>query len=88
MVLKTNQVVELRNGTFGVTAGFNDKPFQLIFRAYTNPIGRYDEDTLKHKNSQYDIVKVYDGTSLENVSDVFKAKFTPGDLKVVWEAKN
>ena len=59
MVLGNNQVVELRNGIFGVVASFNNKPFQLIFRSYTNPISRYDEN-LKNKNSAYDIVKIYE----------------------------
>lgn len=88
MILKANQIVELRNGIYGVVASFNNKPFQLIFRSYTNPIDRYDEKTLKHKNSQYDIVKVYDGSTLENVTDVFKSKFTVKDLNVAWESKD
>lgn len=87
MLLKENQIVELRNGQFGVTASFNGAPFQLIFRAYTNPITRYDDKTLKHKNSNYDIVKVYDGSTLQNVTDVFKTKFAPTDLELVWEEK-
>ena len=64
MVLENNQIVELRNGIFGVVASFNDKPFQLVFKSYTNPISRYDEN-LKTKNSSYDIVKIYDGTKTE-----------------------
>jgi len=85
-MLNINQVVELRNGNYGVVASFNNKPFQIIFRAYTNPITRYDEKTLKHKNSEYDIVKIYDGTPIEDVTDVFKSRFSADKLKCVWEA--
>lgn len=84
MVLGNNQVVELRNGIFGVVASFNDKPFQLIFKSYTNPISRYDEN-LKNKNSAYDIVKIYDGTNVEKVTDVFGKKFTTDNLTLIWE---
>jgi hypothetical protein len=83
MTLSKNQVVKLRNGRFGVTACFNDKPFQLIFTAYTTPINRYDND-LKHKNSEYDIVEIFDGSSLEKVTDVFKRNFTTEGLESVW----
>ena len=86
MLLKSNQIVELRNGIYGVTADFNGKPFQLIFRSYTSPIGKYD-DNLKNKNSTYDIVKIYDGSKLENVLDVFKNKFNPSELDLIWEEK-
>ena len=82
--LGNNQIVELRNGLYGVVASFNDKPFQLIFRSYTNPISRYSED-LKNKNSQYDIVKIYDGTNIQNVTDVFKTKFNTDNLKLIWQ---
>lgn len=84
MVLGNNQVVELRNGIFGVVASFNNKPFQLIFKSYTNPISRYDEN-LKNKNSAYDIVRIYDGANIEKVTDVFGKKFTTDNLTLIWE---
>lgn len=84
MELSSNQVVKLRNGKFGVVASFNDKPFQLIFAAYTNPIKRYDE-SLKHKNHDYDIVEVFNGSSIENVTDVFKNSFNADGLESVWK---
>ena len=87
MELQKNQIVQLRNGIYGVVASFNDKPFQLIFRSYTNPISRYNEE-LKNKNSQYDIVKVFDGSAIINVTDVFKAKFNADNLTVIWEGNN
>jgi hypothetical protein len=87
MVLQNNQIVQLRNGICGVVASFNNKPFQLIFRSYTNPISRYS-DELKNKNSQYDIVKVFDGSSINDVTDVFKTKFNPDNLTLIWEGNN
>lgn len=87
MRLENNHVVELRNGIFGVVASFNNKPFQLIFRSYTNPISRYGED-LKNKNSAYDIVKIYDGSTIENVTDVFSNKFNANNLNLIWERTN
>lgn len=87
MELKSNQVIQLRNGKNGVVASFNDKPFQLIFDSFTTPIGRYDGE-LKNKNTNYDIVKVFDGTQVDNVLDVFKKKFSTDDLTLVWERKD
>lgn len=84
MELKCNQVVQLRGGKYGVVACFNEKPFQLIFTSFTTPIARYDEK-LKHKNNSYDIVKVYDGSKLANVTSVFTSKFNAEGLDVVWE---
>lgn len=84
MKLNVNQVIQLRNGIYGVVASFNNKPFQIIFRSYTNPISRYDEN-LKNKNEQYDIVKIFDGSNIENVSQVFGAKFNPNNLTLIWE---
>lgn len=87
MELKSNQVIQLRNGKNGVVASFNDKPFQLIFDSFTTPIGRYDGE-LKNKNTNYDIVKVFDGTQVDNVLDVFKKKFSTDNLTLVWKRKD
>jgi hypothetical protein len=84
MELQKNQVVKLRNGIFGAVASFNDVPFQLIFTAFTTPTRRYDEN-LKNKNENYDIVEIYDGSTLENVSDVFKKSFNADGLKLIWK---
>lgn len=83
-MLGKNQIVELRNGLYGAVASFNDKPFQIIFTAYTTPVRRYDEN-LKNKNTSYDIVRIYDGSSIEDITVVFKNKFTPENLPVIWE---
>ena len=87
MELQKNQVVKLRNGKFGATAAFNDKVFQIVFTAFTSPIKRYDAN-LKNKNSNYDIVEVFDGSSLENVTDVFKASFNANGLNSIWKSED
>lgn len=84
MELQKNQIVKLRNGKFGATAIFNDKVFQIIFATFTTPIKRYDEN-LKTKNENYDIVEVFDGSTLEKVTDVFKTSFNANGLKSVWK---
>lgn len=84
MELQKNQIVKLRNGNFGAVASFNDKAFQIIFTAFTSPLRRYDEN-LKAKNNNYDIVEVYDGSSVENVTDVFKKSFNAEGLKLIWK---
>ena len=83
MKLSENQVVKLRNGNHGVTAAFNGEVFQIIFAAYTSPITRYNEE-LKHKNSEYDIIAVFDGSDVTNVKDVFKKSFSSDNLKEIW----
>lgn len=87
MELGNNQVIQLRNGIYGVVASFNNKPFQLIFNSYTNPISRYNEE-LKNKNSAYDIVKIYSGENVEKVTDVFSRKFNADNLTLIWERKD
>ena len=84
MEIKNNQIVELRNGTYGVVTSFNDVPEMLIFKAYSNPLSHYSED-LKKKNELYDIMKIYDGSSVPNMKTVFSNKFTAKDLPLVWE---
>ena len=78
-----NQIVVLRNGSIGVTASFNNKPFQLIFRSYTSTVGNYDEN-LRHKKHQYDVVSLLDGSNLKDVREVFSNKFSLDGIPVIW----
>ena len=84
MEFAQNQIVVLRNGNVGVTASFNGRAFQLIFAAYSCPVGRYNSD-LKTKNSDYDVVEIFDGTGVENVTAVFKKGFKTDGLKSIWK---
>lgn len=84
MELKCNQIVKLQNGTVGVVTCFNGTPEFIIFKAYCNPIkGRYN-DKLENKNHNYDIVAIYDGSSVTDVKTVFKNNFNVDELPVVW----
>ena len=82
--IESNQIIVLRNGSIGVTASFNGKPFQLIFRSYTSMLSRYDEN-LKHKNPQYDIVCILDGKGIDDVRKVFSNKFSLDGIPIIWQ---
>lgn len=81
--IRPNVIVELRNGIRGVVVSFNGKPTHLIFHNYSNPITRYD-DELKNKNSEYDIVKIYDGNGLETITDIWKKKYDISRHQLLW----
>lgn len=84
--LECNNVVVLRNGLVGAVGCFNGKPAWLIFKSYINPIEKYNEE-LKHKNANYDVMAVYDGSPIENVSVLFKSKYDVSTLDLIWERK-
>ena len=84
--LSNNQVVVLRNGKNGVVSSFNGMPFLLVFDSFTSQIGKYN-DELKHKNNQYDIVKVFDGSSITDVKSVYRKSFNTDGLELLWEEK-
>lgn len=84
MTLGNNNVVKLRNGLFGLVSSFNNKPLQVIFKSYTSTLDKYDEN-LKHKNSNYDIVEVYDGSTIDNPKKVFAKKFAAEQLECLWK---
>ena len=44
MEFSNNQIVMLRNGIYGAVASFNNKPFQIVFKSYTTPTSKYDEN--------------------------------------------
>ena len=79
--LACSQVVRLRNGKLGIVVCFNNTPSHIVFSSFTNPITKWDEN-LKHANSDYDIVEVYDGSTLESPMDGFK-KRKVGELKTL-----
>lgn len=86
MELNVNQIVELTNGSFGYVASFNGKATLLVFKNYTNVLKRYNEN-LENSNSAYNIEKVYDGSPIEDVSQIFRKSFVPDGLELVWERK-
>ena len=84
MEIKNNQIVKLRNGVYGVVTSFNNVPEMIIFKTYSNPVSHYDAD-LKKKNELYDIMQIYDGSSVPNMKTVFSTKFSAEDLPLIWE---
>lgn len=85
--LKTNNVVVLENGKQGVVVGFNNLPTHIIFATFTSPISKYNDD-LTHQNTNYNIVKVLDGSKATSETEVRKfitSKKAIADLNVLWE---
>lgn len=87
MEFKANSIVELRNGILGIVVSFNGKPSHLVFKSYTNPITQYNEN-LQKKNSEYDVMKMYDGSTLENITDIWKNGFNVENYELIWERNN
>ncbi len=85
--LEINNVVKIRRGDIGVIVAFNKKPCIIVFESFVSPISRYD-DNLKHKNSQYDIVEVYDGKKIENYKEVYRKTFDFSKLKLLYKEEN
>lgn len=82
--LEPNHLVELRNGKIGAVGSFNGNVSWIIFKAYMTVKGKYDAK-LRHKNESYDIIRVYDGSSITNVDNVFKNSFNIDDYPLLWE---
>jgi hypothetical protein len=40
---------------------------------------------VKSENRNYDIVEIYDGSSITNADEVFKPKFTAEGLPLLWK---
>lgn len=93
-VLNESNVVKLRNGYVGAVGSFNEKnknPW-IIFKAYMSTIDKYDEKLKSKGKSEntknYDIVAVYDGSNIDNVKDIFKAKFNVEELPLLWQGND
>lgn len=84
MTLNVNQIVELANGNLGYVASFNGKPEIIIFKSYSNTLKKYNEK-FENRNPSYNIVKIYDGSSItDSVSCIFRKSFDVTKLKVIW----
>lgn len=88
--LSGKHLVVLRNGNVGACGSFNGKFSWIIFKSYMNVKKKYDKDlkfvsTQKsQKAREYDIMKVYDGSSIKNVDDVFKNGFDVNEYPLLW----
>ena len=85
MDFQNNNVIVLRNGAIGYVASFNGKPSMLIFKNYTNTVGVYNSDLKKGGNSKYDVMSIYDGSSVEDTKAIYKKSFNVDELPKVWE---
>ncbi|MBR6517605.1 MAG: hypothetical protein IKT40_12310 [Bacilli bacterium] len=78
----------MRNGLIGLVSSFNGAPLQIIFRSYTSPVGKYDNDLKfiqKKENPSYDIVEVYDGSTIKDPKKAFTKNFTVEGLELLWK---
>lgn len=82
--LKSSNVVLTRNGNYGVVVAFNGKAEYIVFKNYVSTISKYKED-MTHSNNNYDIVKVLDGSSINEAKNVFKTSFKGEGLTILWE---
>lgn len=87
--LKANHLVELKNGLIGAVGCFNGQVAWIVFKAYINVLKKYTKDLKVNgkgeKSSDYDIMRVYDGTDVDNVDNVFKKGFDVHTYPLVWE---
>ena len=84
MELQVNQVVQNNRGDIGYIAAFNGVPALVVYERYTAQPSHFNEN-LEHKNPNYSIVKVWDGSTLEKPSVIYRKKFDLSTLPVIWE---
>ena len=84
MVFEKNTIVKLRNGQVGVVTSFNDKPSHIVFKAFCNPITKFNEN-LENSNHEYDIMEIYRGENLETLTDVWKKSFVFDEANLIWK---
>lgn len=75
MELTQNTIVKLRNGIVGLVVFFNNQPAYIILPKFIKRMSQYDSELKYKTNHDYDIVEIYDGSSLEDVSLAFRSRF-------------
>lgn len=89
MELQKDNVIVCANGKVGVIDEVFGKPFIAVFKSFTSPIGRWGEQG-EHKNPNYNIVKVLDGSKLAGTNpnaNIYRSSFDLSQLETIWEAK-
>ena len=84
MELQGNQIVQNARGDIGYVAVFNGKPIIIIYQGYPTQTKRFNEN-LEHNNPNYSIVKIWDGSLLENPVVVYNKSFDFSTLPLIWE---
>lgn len=91
MKLAVTNIVVFRDKGRGVVVGWGDnKPAYVVGARFTNPVSKWNENGRhggKAEPTRYDIVAVYDGSSIENPTDAFKASTKVENLSLIWEEK-
>lgn len=88
--LQENHIVLMRNGHVATVEFWNKKPARFMTRAYNKKASTFTEDmtySSRMPTDDYDIMKVFDGSSITNVDNVFSTRFDVNQLPVVWERK-
>jgi hypothetical protein len=87
--LENNNLVKNRRGDFGVVVSWNGKPKYIVYKALMQIVDKFDDNLnykgVKSENRNYDIVEIYDGSSITNADEVFKPKFTAEGLPLLWK---
>ena len=87
MLFDSNQIVETRECGIANVVDWQGKPAQLIFKTFSRYADEYDEHGKHKKNSKLDVVKIYDGSSVADMRQIFSSKFSCEGLPVVYEEK-
>ena len=90
MNLAVTNIVEFRGSGRGVVVGWADNtPTYVVGARFTNPLKKWDENgnygSSKDTPSNFDIVAVYDGSSIASPTDAFKASLKLESLPKIWE---
>lgn len=86
MELNCNSIVVNRRGDVGAVACIVGKPHLVVYKTYTQQISAFDKDG-KHKNTNYDIIDVYNGEKIDNPTDIFKKGFSVEGLELLHHGK-
>ena len=84
MKLQVNQIVQNERGNIGYIAAFNGNPALVVYERYTAQPHHFNEN-LEHKNPNYSIVRVWDGSNIEQPSAIYRKKFDLSTLPIIWE---
>ena len=88
MDLKSGNIVIFRGEGKGVVTDWNGKPSYVVGARFTNPTNLWDENGRyrgKAEPTKYDIIKVIDGSSIEEPTKVFRTSAKLDELPIIWE---
>lgn len=86
--LEDFHIVEMRNGHHATVEFWNGKPSRFVTTAYIKKFSSYCDDLTFYSrvpNDVYDVMKVLDGSEIDDVDSVFNRNFDFEKLPVLWE---